>query len=89
MISHQQRVTVLASLVALALVALGVLLYLGHDATELAAVSGALAVLMPALLDSIGVERRRRDPSVPALVDDVLAPPSERRDAGQSDEQGQ
>lgn len=88
MISHKQRVAVLAGLVALALSALGVLLYLGHDATEVAAVSGALAVLLPALLDALGVERRRRDPSLPAIVDDVIDRFSERRDAGQGDEQG-
>lgn len=88
MISHKQRVAVLAGLVALALSALGVLLYLGHDTTEVAAVSGALAVLLPALLDALGVERRRRDPSLPAIVDDVIDRFSERRDAGQGDEQG-
>lgn len=88
MISHKLRVSVLTGLVVLALTALSALVYLGRDATELAVVSGALSVLLPALLDALGVERRRRDPSMTGLVDDVIDRFSEGRDAGKGDEQG-
>jgi hypothetical protein len=35
------------------------------------ALAAALLVLAPALADAVAVERRRRDPSVPAVSDDV------------------
>ena len=42
---------------------------------------GWLALLVPAVLDALHVERRRRDPSIPALPDDDLAPSALSGDA--------
>jgi hypothetical protein len=72
MSSHLLRVLVIGALFAIALVGVIVLVARGeNEGTGFGVVSGVLVTLGPALLDSLAVERRRRNPSTPAIGDDV------------------
>jgi hypothetical protein len=68
---HALRLLIIGILALAALVGVIVLLALGQaSAPEFAAVAGALAVLLPAVLDASVVERRRRTPGIKAIDDD-------------------
>lgn len=71
MSSHLVRVIIIAVLALAALVGVIVLVALGQDeGTGFGFVSGALTALVPALVDSLAVERRRRTPGQKAVEDD-------------------
>lgn len=72
MTSHKIRLAVIALLASIALVGVIVLIALGQaEGTAFGIVTGVLSTLVPALLDAAAVESRRRDPSVPAITDDI------------------
>ncbi|MGL4257982.1 MAG: hypothetical protein ACRCSL_16735 [Microbacterium sp.] len=69
--SHHLRVLVIAVLALAALVGVIVLVALGEDdGVGFGFVSGVLTTLVPALADSLAVERRRRTPGQRAIEDD-------------------
>jgi hypothetical protein len=69
--SHHLRVLVIAALALVALVGVIVLVALGEDdGTGFGFVSGVLATLVPALVDALAVEQRRRTPGRKAVEDD-------------------
>lgn len=72
MASHRQRL--IAILVAWVVVMIGIVVLGALELTESPAftiLSTAEGFLTLALIDAAAVERRRRDPSKPAIVDDV------------------
>lgn len=72
MSSHRLRILVVLSVVLVALVGVIVLVALGiHEGTGFGVVTGVLGTAVPALFDALGVERRRRNPSIPAISDDI------------------
>lgn len=82
MSSHKIRLATIAVLAAICLVGVIVLVALGQaEGTGFGILTGMLSTLVPALLDASAVEVRRRDPSRPALPDDVREPPSARTPA--------
>lgn len=71
MIPHRLRVQIIALANFVAFVAIVVLTELGRVESQGFAIAvAAQAVLFPALLDALAVERRRRDRTRPAIVDD-------------------
>ncbi len=72
--SHQLRVILVTALTALFAIADVVCLVLEVDARAAAALTGALAVLLPATLDALKVEQRRRTPGMRAVADDLDGP---------------
>jgi hypothetical protein len=75
MSSHRLRVIALLVLAAIALIGVIVLIALGiHEGTGFGVLTGVLGTLVPALLDALTVERRRRDPGKVAIADDVNEP---------------
>jgi hypothetical protein len=69
--SHLLRVVLIAVLALAALVGVIVLVALGEDdGTGFGFVSGVLTTLVPALVDSLAVERRRRTPGQRAIDGD-------------------
>jgi hypothetical protein len=70
--SHQLRVIIIAVLALAALVGAIVLVALGQDAgVGFGFISGVFTTLVPALVDSLAVERRRRTPGRKAVDDDL------------------
>ncbi len=73
MTSHKIRLAIIALLTAITLIGVIVLIALEQaSGTAFGVVTGVLSTLLPALLDAAAVERRRRDPSIPAPSDDVV-----------------
>jgi O-antigen/teichoic acid export membrane protein len=61
MVTHRLRVLIIAIGTALALIALVVLVALGEgEGTGFGVVAGVLGTLFPALLDSLGEQKRQR-----------------------------
>lgn len=72
MSSHLLRVIVIAVLALAALIGVIVLVALGQaEGTGFGVITGILGTLMPALVDALAVERRRRTPGEKAVVDDA------------------
>lgn len=72
MSSHKIRLAVIAALLLTALVGAIVLVALEQTTGPgFGFVTGVFTTMLPAFLDAATVERRRRDPRVPALPDDV------------------
>jgi hypothetical protein len=72
MSSHFLRVIVIGVMTLAALIGVIVLVGIGQtDGTGFGVVTGALGTLVPALLDSLAVERRRRKPGAKAVGDDL------------------
>jgi len=69
--SHLNRfaLVVILTIVVVVAIALSAIFKVGTEA--LVALSGALAVLLPAVVDAGLVEQRRRNPTTPAIDDDV------------------
>lgn len=71
MIDHRTRLILILVAIGLDLVAVCVAVALGASVAVLGTLGSPLAVLVPALVDASVVERRRRDPKVAAVRDDV------------------
>jgi hypothetical protein len=72
MTSHFLRVIVIGVLALAALVGVIVLVAIGQaEGTGFGVVTGVLGTLVPALVDALAVERRRRTPGTKAISDDV------------------
>lgn len=72
---HALRLLLVGLLTLAALVGVIVLIAIDRSsAPEFVAVSTALGLLVPALIDSAAVERRRRNPNARAIEDDVKPP---------------
>lgn len=70
--SHQIRFVGIAILTALVIGLEGYLMATGKFASvESAALGGSLAILLPAVIDSGAVEKRRREKGAKAIEDDV------------------
>lgn len=66
------RVIVISILTLAALIGVIVLIAVGQsDGMGFGVVTGVLGTLVPALIDALAVERRRRTPGTKALKDDV------------------
>jgi hypothetical protein len=66
MVTHRLRVLIIAIGTALALIAVVVLVALGEgEGTGFGAVVGVLGTLFPALLDSLGEQKRQRRTTIP------------------------
>lgn len=71
MLNHRYRVLIILAALALTVVALVVASAVEAPDTVLAALSTLIGVLAPAFVDALMVERRRRNPRIPAIADDV------------------
>lgn len=72
---HALRLLLIGLLTLAALLGVIVLIALERSsAPEFVAVSTALGLLVPALIDSAAVERRRRNPQARAVEDDIKPP---------------
>lgn len=71
MLQHKHRVLLICALAAVSLVATVVAAAFGASAEVLGALGTADTLLVPAAIDAIAVERRRRTPGVKAVSDDV------------------
>lgn len=70
--SHLLRVLIIAVLTLAALIGIIVLVALGQaEGTGFGVVAGVLGTLLPALVDSLAVESRRRTPGKRAVEGDV------------------
>lgn len=79
MSSHQLRLLLIMILLVVFVIGLIVLTALNiTEGTGFGVVAGGVPLLLAAFLDAIAVERRRRDPEVSALADDV------RKDVGEA-----
>lgn len=75
MSSHRMRLLFIGILTLVALIGIITLSALGQtEGTAFGIVVGILSTSSAALVDASAVEARRRDPKVPAISDDVLAP---------------
>jgi uncharacterized membrane protein len=74
---HQLRFFTILGLTVLVLALLGLCLVFTASDGVVGACSGALMLLIPALIDASAVERRRRSPTKVAVVDDVRFPSSD------------
>lgn len=78
MVTHQTRLFVIGALSLACIAGEVYLMAQGRfGETESQVLGGLLAILIPAAVDAGAVERRRRDPTQPALLDDVLEPPKD------------
>jgi hypothetical protein len=83
MSSHRLRVFAILSVVLVALIGVIVLVALGvSEGTGFGALLGVLGTATTAFFDALGVERRRRNPAIPALADDVRSDGDGDRDSG-------
>lgn len=72
MVLHQQRLLAIAGLLGMCLIGLVLCLVTGVTEGTVVGVFGTgVTLLLPAFLDAAAVERRRRDPELSALPDDV------------------
>lgn len=71
MLSHKKRTYILCTLAVLSLIAIVVGAALGAETSVLACLSTAAGILVPAAVDALSVEKRRRNPKVSAIVDDI------------------
>lgn len=72
---HRTRLIVLGALAAICLTGEIVLMVLGRfSEVESGVLGGMLGLLVPAIVDAAVVEKRRRDPLMPAIADDVYKP---------------
>lgn len=70
--SHQLRFLLIAVITAIVLIGQIIVIVADKfDTVSGAILSGALAVLLPALVDASAVERRRRNPNKAAVEDDT------------------
>lgn len=85
MVKHHTRVIVICALAALSLIGLVVGAYIGADASVIASLGTAAGIFVPAAADALSVEKRRRQPGVTAIVDDVVQAVVEQAKQRQSD----
>lgn len=71
MVPHRLRVILICTLAVVALVLTGIAFVTGAPMERLEALIGLDVLLVPAAIDSIAVERRRRKTGVRAISDDV------------------
>jgi hypothetical protein len=72
---HTTRLTILGILAAICLIGEIVLMALGRfSEVESGVLGGMLGLLIPVLIDAAVVEKRRKDPLIPAIPDDVYKP---------------
>ncbi len=73
--SHQLRLQLLVALtIAFAIGALSLFLAGAWSDAASGVFGTALGILVPACIDALKVDRRRRDPAARAVVDEVVAP---------------
>lgn len=69
--NHFQRLLIVGALAAICLIALVVAATLSASDVVVTSLATALALLVPAVIDSVSVEKRRRTPGQKAVEDDV------------------
>lgn len=75
MVPHKLRVKILGAVALLSFIAAVALTVVEMtDSLIFGLAIGAFGTSIAGLFDALGVERRRRDPARPGLVDDVVGP---------------